>query len=200
MYKTKSTIKPTNYINKHTTTFFIWHLSHHFCHCVCVYCDGALFVLYLKKLSIVSKHCVLYYLCTSCVCVYIYECVCMHVWVWWGVCMYVCLVGKGLFCMCLTWLAWLMCVQMPYTTRLMRAIATMARREGKETALNFFDLQNPHDVSGLFCQSFFFISLSVCLSLLVCLSLSVCLSLPLSLCLCLSLLSLSLSVCLSLFS
>ena len=35
----------------------------------------------------------------------------------------------------------------PYTKRLMRALATMARREGKETALNFFDLQNPSDVS-----------------------------------------------------
>jgi hypothetical protein len=34
----------------------------------------------------------------------------------------------------------------PYTTRLMRAIATMARREGKENALSFFDLQNPVDV------------------------------------------------------
>lgn len=36
---------------------------------------------------------------------------------------------------------------MPYTTRLMRAISTMARREGKEMALNFFDLQKPADVS-----------------------------------------------------
>ncbi|XP_025103761.1 neurobeachin-like protein 1 isoform X2 [Pomacea canaliculata] len=35
--------------------------------------------------------------------------------------------------------------QMPYTTRLMRAISTMARREGKEMALNFFDLQKPAD-------------------------------------------------------
>ncbi|XP_076450797.1 neurobeachin-like protein 1 [Babylonia areolata] len=39
--------------------------------------------------------------------------------------------------------------QMPYTTRLMRAIATMARREGKETALNFFDLQSPMDSIAL---------------------------------------------------
>lgn len=39
--------------------------------------------------------------------------------------------------------------QIPYTTRLMRAIATMARREGKETALNFFDLQNPMDCISL---------------------------------------------------
>ncbi|KAK7507554.1 hypothetical protein BaRGS_00001489, partial [Batillaria attramentaria] len=39
--------------------------------------------------------------------------------------------------------------QIPYTTRLMRSIATMARREGKETALNFFDLQNPFDCISL---------------------------------------------------
>ncbi|KAK7111968.1 hypothetical protein V1264_011504 [Littorina saxatilis] len=39
--------------------------------------------------------------------------------------------------------------QMPYTTRLMRAISTMARREGKDTALYFFDLQNPLDCISL---------------------------------------------------
>lgn len=39
--------------------------------------------------------------------------------------------------------------QNPYTTRLMRAIATMARREGKDTALNFFDLHKPSDCISL---------------------------------------------------
>ena len=38
-------------------------------------------------------------------------------------------------------------LQNTYCSRLMRAMTTMARREGKEGALHFFSLQHPTDVS-----------------------------------------------------
>ena len=38
-----------------------------------------------------------------------------------------------------------------YTNLLMRVIESMAHDEGKGAALNFFNLENPHDVSLVFC-------------------------------------------------